>query len=107
MISFVGMVSQRVQIKSGVMNIILEGDTKLLDEVVVVGYGTQRREAKTGSISTVKSEQIENVPALSVDKMLSGKMAGVQITATSGQPGANSQIRIRGISSINAGNEPL
>ena len=107
MISFVGMVSQRVQIKSGVMNIILEGDTKLLDEVVVVGYGTQRREAKTGSISSVKSEQIENVPALSVDKMLSGKMAGVQITATSGQPGANSQIRIRGISSINAGNEPL
>ena len=107
MISFVGMVTQRVQIKSGVMNIILEGDTKLLDEVVVVGYGTQRREAKTGSISTVKSEQIENIPALSVDKMLAGKMAGVQITATSGQPGANSQIRIRGISSINAGNEPL
>ena len=107
MISFVGMVSQRVQIKSGVMNIILEGDTKLLDEVVVVGYGTQRREAKTGSISTVNSEQIENVPALSVDKMLSGKMAGVQITAATGQPGANSQIRIRGISSINAGNEPL
>lgn len=101
------MVSQQVKIQDGVMNVILSGDTKLLDEVIVVGYGTQRREAKTGSISTVTSEQLSDLPALSVDKMLSGKMAGVQITSTSGQPGADSQIRIRGISSINAGSEPL
>lgn len=107
LISFVGMVSQQVKIQAGQMTITLAGDNRILDEVIVVGYGTQRREAKTGSISTVTSEQIADIPALSVDKMLAGKMAGVQITAVSGQPGADSQIRIRGISSINASSEPL
>ena len=107
LISFVGMVSQQVRIQAGQMTIMLAGDNRILDEVIVVGYGTQRREAKTGSIATVTSEQISDIPAISVDKMLAGKMAGVQITAVSGQPGADSQIRIRGISSINASSEPL
>lgn len=107
LISFVGMVSQEVKIQEGLMTILLTGDTKLLDEVVVVGYGTTRREAKTGSITSVSSEDLSDLAASSFDKMLAGKMAGVQITSNSGQPGADSQIRIRGISSINAGNEPL
>lgn len=89
------------------MNISLAGDTKALDEVVVVGYGTTRREAKTGSITSVSSDELSGLVASSFDKMLSGRMAGVQITANSGQPGANSEIRIRGISSINAKNDPL
>ena len=78
-----------------------------LDEVIVVAYGTQRREAKTGSIVTVSGDEIADIPALSVDKMLAGKMAGVMITQNTGQPGSNSSIRIRGTSSINAGNNPL
>ena len=78
-----------------------------IDEVIVVAYGTQRREAKTGSIVTVSGDEIADIPALSVDKMLAGKMAGVMITQNTGQPGSNSSIRIRGTSSINAGNNPL
>ena len=101
------MVSQQVKIQSGQMTITLAGDNRILDEVVVVGYGTTRREAKTGSITSVSSDELSELAASSFDKMLAGKMAGVQITANSGQPGADSQIRIRGISSINAGNEPL
>lgn len=106
-ISYIGMTSKEVAIQSGLINVALQSDNRLLDEVVVVGYGTQRREAKTGSITTVSSEQLSNLVGSSFDKMLSGKMAGVQITAASGQPGANSEIRIRGISSINAKSEPL
>ncbi len=101
------MVSQQVKIQAGQMTITLTGDNRILDEVVVVGYGTTRREAKTGSITSVSSEELSELTASSFDKMLAGKMAGVQITSNSGQPGANSEIRIRGISSINAGNEPL
>ena len=89
------------------LTISLEADAHLLDDVVVVAYGTVRREAATGSVTSVKNEQLAQVPATSVDKMLAGKMAGVTITSGSGQPGSTSTIRVRGISSINAGNEPL
>ena len=89
------------------LTISLEADKHMLDDVVVVAYGTVRREAATGSVTSVKNEQLASVPATSVDKMLSGKMAGVTITSGSGQPGSTSTIRVRGISSINAGNEPL
>lgn len=100
------MQTQEVGIKP-VVNVVLHSDTEILDEVIVVGYGTQRREARTGSIATVEAAEIAEIPATSIDKMLSGKMAGVQITSSSGQPGATSNIRIRGISSINASSEPL
>ncbi|MDX9781907.1 MAG: TonB-dependent receptor [Bacteroidales bacterium] len=86
---------------------VLSPSAIALEDVLVVAYGTVRREAKTGSVSTVKGEGIAEVPVTSVDKMLAGKMAGVQVTAASGQPGASSQIRVRGTSSINAGSEPL
>jgi TonB-linked SusC/RagA family outer membrane protein len=85
----------------------MEVDAVNMDEVVVIGYGRATREASTGSVSVVKQDQLRDVPELSFDKMLSGKVAGVQITSTSGQPGAASQVRIRGTSSLNAGNEPL
>ena len=90
-----------------VINITLEPDKQVLDDVIVVAYGTVRREANTGSVTSVKNEQLAQVPATSVDKMLSGKLAGVTITSGSGQPGSTSTIRVRGTSSINAGSEPL
>ena len=89
------------------LTISIEQDKHMLDDVVVVAYGTVSREAATGSVTTVKNEQLAQVPATSVDKMLAGKMAGVSITSGSGQPGSTSTIRVRGTSSINAGNEPL
>ncbi|MFO7670573.1 MAG: TonB-dependent receptor [Bacteroidales bacterium] len=106
--SFVGMQTQEVAIgNSTIINVSMEVDAVNMDEVVVVGYGRATREASTGSVSVVKSDQLQDVPELSFDKMLTGKVAGVQVTATSGQPGAASQVRIRGTSSLNAGNEPL
>lgn len=89
------------------LSIVLESDTERLEDVIVVAYGTVRREANTGSVTSVKNEQLAQVPATSVDKMLAGKMAGVSISSGSGQPGSTSTIRVRGTSSINAGNEPL
>lgn len=89
------------------LTIVLESDTERLEDVIVVAYGTVRREANTGSVTSVKNEQLAQVPATSVDKMLAGKMAGVSISSGSGQPGSTSTIRVRGTSSINAGNEPL
>lgn len=105
-VSYVGMKSVDVAVKP-TLRITLSSESKDLDEVVVVAYGTTSREAKTGAVNTVKSDQIIDIPASSVDKMLSGKMAGVMITSSSGQPGASTDIRIRGTSSITAGNSPL
>ena len=85
----------------------LAPDATALDDVVVVAYGSAKKEAVTGSVTSVKGETIASAPVTSVDKALSGKLAGVQVTAASGQPGAASQIRIRGNSSINASNTPL
>ena len=107
-VSSLGYKTQEIAVNSrSVINCALEPDAEYLDDVIVIGYGTTRREAKTGAVSTVKADEIVAVPASSVDKMLAGKMAGVTISSESGQPGSNSQIRIRGTSSINAGNEPL
>ena len=107
-VSFVGYKTQEVAVNGrNVIDCALAPDAEYLDDVIVIGYGTTRREAKTGAVSTVKADEIAAVPASSVDKMLAGKMAGVTISSETGQPGANSNIRIRGTSSINAGNEPL
>ena len=106
--SSIGYTTQEVAVNNrGVINVSLEPETEFLDDVIVVGYGTVRREAKTGSIATLEAENLAEAPVNSVDKMLAGKMAGVMVTSQTGQPGANSNIRIRGVSSVNAGNEPL
>lgn len=89
-----------------VVNCELESDN-VLEDVLVVAYGSVKREAITGSVASVKGDNLASAPVTSVDKALSGKLAGVQVTASSGQPGAASQIRIRGTSSINASNAPL
>ncbi len=89
------------------VNIILETDAISLTEVVFVAYGAVRKEAVTGSVSSVKGETLASTPIVSVDNALSGKLAGVSVSAASGQPGALTQIRIRGNGSINASNAPL
>ena len=106
--SFVGMENQEVEVgTSTIINVAMTTDAVRMDEVVVIGYGTSTREANTGSVAVIGDEELMDIPELSFDKMLAGKVAGVQVTATSGQPGAATQIRIRGTSSLNAGNEPL
>lgn len=107
-VSCLGFVSMDIPVNGrAYLTVQLLPDSEVLDDVIVVAYGTVRREANTGSVTSVKNEQLAEVPATSVDKMLAGKMAGVSITSGSGQPGSTSTIRVRGTSSINAGNEPL
>ncbi len=106
--SFVGMKTVEVAVNSqNSIDIVMEPDVTGLDEVIVVGYGVSTREANTGSVSVVKGDELADVSESSFEKLLVGKVAGMQITSESGQPGAASQVRIRGISSINAGREPL
>ncbi len=106
--SFVGMESRNITVgNQTTIDVQMTVDAIKMDEVVVIGYGTSTREANTGAVTILDEESLNNVPELSFDKMLAGKAAGVQVTSTSGQPGASSQIRIRGTSSLNAGNEPL
>ena len=107
-VSFFGYKTVEIPVAGrSVVDVALDLDATVLDDVIVVAYGTIRREAATGSVSAVKGESLAAAPATSVDKMLSGKMAGVQLSSYSGQPGSTTTIRIRGTSSINAGNEPL
>jgi len=106
--SFVGMKTEEVAIGSQtIVNVSLSPETIGVDEVIVTAYGMTSREAKTGSVGTVSGDKIAEAPVVSVDKALNGKIAGVSVTSNSGQPGAHSDIRIRGTSSINAGNNPL
>jgi TonB-linked SusC/RagA family outer membrane protein len=106
--SFVGYKTAEVEVRGRLtIDCSLEPDATALEDVVVVAYGSAKREAVTGSVTSVKGDNLAAAPVTSVDKALSGKLAGVQVTATSGQPGASSQIRVRGTSSINASNAPL
>lgn len=106
--SYVGFQTAEVAIdKRAEINVSLEVSVTALDEIVVVGYGTQQREDLTGAISSVSAEELQNQPLVSADQLLQGKAAGVQISNSSGAPGGRVNIRIRGASSINAGNEPL
>jgi len=92
---------------SSTMNVRLEADTQALEEVVVTGYTSQRRSDITGSVVKVNAEKLEEIIAPSIDQALQGNVSGLTVSATSGTPGSTSNIRIRGISSITAGNEPL
>ncbi|WP_316250685.1 SusC/RagA family TonB-linked outer membrane protein [Parabacteroides acidifaciens] len=109
-ISFVGMKAQEVRVKSN-LKVLLESDNQMLDEVMVVAYGTAKKSAFTGSAAIVDAEEIGKIQTSNATQALVGKAAGVQWTSSTGQPGENGdnkpKIRIRGISSINAGNDPL
>ncbi|NVO20967.1 MAG: TonB-dependent receptor [Bacteroidetes bacterium] len=106
--SFIGKKAQEIPIgKSGVMNVSLESANVSLDEVVVVGYGSIKKSDLTGSVSSIKTEDLRKIPINSFDQGIQGKSSGVQVTQLSAQPGGALSLRIRGGNSIMAGNEPL
>ncbi len=89
------------------INAVLEENQNNLQEVVVIGYGTQRKEAVTGSVSSIKGDVIREVPSANITQALQGRLAGVQMNQTSSKPGSEMQIRIRGTRSLTADNNPL
>lgn len=105
-VSFIGMKTLEVAIKE-VVNVVLHSDSELLDEVVVTGYGNFKKASFTGAASTVDTKSLENVPVISVEEKLAGNVPGVVMGSSSSNPGSVSSIRIRGMGSINAGNDPL
>lgn len=107
-VSYVGMKTAEVKVpKNGVLNVVLTPESQNLEEVVVTGYGNFSKSSFTGSANTLRADMLKNVPVLSVEQKLQGMTTGVNITSGSGQPGANQSIRIRGMGSFNASNEPL
>ncbi len=105
-ISFIGFQTQKVDVKSNV-NVVLKSDAEVLDEVMVVAYGTAKKSAFTGSAATIKNEKITTRQTSNVTNALAGQVAGVQTTSNTGQPGKDAEVRIRGIGSISASNKPL
>lgn len=106
--SFVGMKAQEVAVAGKtIVNIKMEEDAIGIEEVIAIGYGTQRKVDVTGAISSVSGDDMANTPAINFLEQAQGKLAGVDIVRSSGTPGAGLKIRIRGNRSINASNEPL
>ena len=107
-VSFIGYQSQQIPVGDKTrIDIVLKEDAKAIDDVIVVAFGTAKKEAFTGSATVLKSDDIAKTQQSNVAQALAGKVAGVQLTNTSGQPGKSPEIRIRGFSSLNAGNSPL
>lgn len=104
--SYIGYVTQEKKAVPGVMNVTLKEDTKTLDEVVVVGYGVQKKSSVTGAISQVKTEDMQNRTISNAPAALQGKSAGVQVIQTSAAPGSSPTVRVRGYSS-NVSSNPL
>lgn len=107
-ISYVGYVDQEIKVGSASdFNIDMKEEGHSLNEVVVIGYGTQRREAVTGSVANIGGEKLNQIAATNAAQALQGRVAGVLMTQTSSKPGAEMQIRIRGQRSLSANNDPL
>ena len=106
-ISFIGYSAQELPATGELMNVVLKDDSEMLSEVVVIGYGTVKKNDLTGSVATVKADQINKGVVTTPSDLLRGKSAGVVVTSGSGQPGAGATIRIRGGSSLSATNDPL
>lgn len=106
--SYIGYRTQTLSVpETGVLNVRLEIDALMLEDIVVIGYGTQRKSDLTGSITNVSSKDFNNGPVNSPEQLINGKIAGVQIMSSGGSPTAGSTIRIRGGASLNASNDPL
>ncbi|MDN5200068.1 TonB-dependent receptor [Fulvivirgaceae bacterium BMA10] len=106
--SFVGYLTEEIEIGDRtVVNVTMTPDINQLTEVIVIGYGTQSKESLTGSVETVGAEKLQQVPLPSFEQTLQGNVAGLQAVVNNGQPGADVQVRIRGIGSITASSEPL
>ena len=105
-VSYIGMQMQEVTVAARV-RIVLKSDSEILDEVVVVAYGTAKKSSFTGSASTVSSKTVQKLQVSNISKALEGAAPGIQVAMQSGQPGENATIRIRGIGSINSSADPL
>lgn len=105
--SYVGYESVTVDITSDVIDVTMKPDREVLDEVVVIGYGTQKKNDLTGSVSAVNEKDFNRGVISSPEELINGKIAGVQITGNGGSPNGGSTIRIRGGASLNASNDPL
>ena len=106
-VRYIGYVTQHVTIKdSNKLTIVLQEDTETLDELVVVGYGVQKKSVVTASIAKVSSDDLAKSAPVRVDNALKGMAAGVSVTSSSGQPGAAARIRVRGVGTIN-NSDPL
>ncbi|WP_026705714.1 SusC/RagA family TonB-linked outer membrane protein [Flavobacterium soli] len=106
--SFIGFTSQNLAINGKTkLNVVMKENVEDLNEVVVIGYGTQKKGDVNGAVSSVKAKDIENLKQVNIDQMLQGKAAGVSVTNNSGQPGGAASIRVRGTTSISGTNEPL
>lgn len=106
--SYIGYQTQEIQVKGRKqIDVVMKADNQLLNEVVVVGYSVVQRKDLTGSVASVKSDELMKVPTTDATQALSGRLAGVQIVQTDGQPGSEASIRVRGGISITQSNEPL
>ena len=106
--SMIGLAEKKIVIgNSSTINVILEEDANFLDETVVIGYATVKRRDLMGSVTSVGSDALTAVPVASVGEALTGKMAGVQVTTTEGDPDAEIKIRVRGTGSITQDSSPL
>jgi TonB-dependent SusC/RagA subfamily outer membrane receptor len=108
--SYIGYLTQTVEVGTKTqINVVLKVDeaSQKLSEVIVVGYGTQRKSDLTGSVASISGKDLDKTPVLGADQMLQGRVSGLQLTQSDGQPGSATSIRIRGTNSINSGNEPL
>ena len=106
--SYIGYQTQEIAVDGrSVIDLQMVEDVSALSEIVVVGYGRQQKRDITGSVVTLSSKQIKDIPVTSFENAIQGQLAGVQVSETSGEPGAGPTIRVRGLGSISAGNEPL
>ena len=106
--SLIGFIRQRINIGGRtVIDVVLQADEKALSEVVVVGYGVEQKVLLTGSVGEVKASQLKDIPVSSLDGILQGQAAGVQVSQNSGTPGGEMSVRIRGVSSISGSSQPL
>jgi TonB-linked outer membrane protein, SusC/RagA family len=107
-VSMIGYVTQQIPVSGRtVFDILIEEDAQLLEEVVVIGYGTARKSDVTGSISSINEKALREIPAANMSQALQGRLPGVSISQTSTRPGQSGQIRIRGSRSLSASNDPL
>src|SRR5579875_222486 len=104
--SYAGMIEQEIPVSSSTLNVQLDAKAESMNEVVVVGYGTQRKATVTGAISSVKAGDLDNQQVNRIEQSLEGRTSGVTVAQSSGSPGASATVRIRGITSIN-NSDPL
>ncbi|MFD1141486.1 SusC/RagA family TonB-linked outer membrane protein [Larkinella insperata] len=106
--SYIGYVSQEIAVGNrSTIDVALQSDERSLSEVVVVGYGTQRKVETTGSIASIKADELVQTPVVNVAQGLQARVAGVQVNQNTGAPGGNVSVRVRGTNSINGNSEPL